>query len=67
VVRKVAETLAGKAAVVVVNTEKNPGLAGRFGVRGIPALLLLIKGAVVDQMAGAQTAEAIFSWFRRKR
>ena len=64
-VRKVAEILAGTAAVVQINTQENPGLAGRFGVRGIPALLLIRKGKVVDQLSGAQSSEAVVAWFRR--
>jgi thioredoxin 2 len=65
-VRKVAELLAGKAAVVQVNTQENPHLAERFGVRGIPVVHLLRNGRVVDQLAGAQTAEAVLAWFKRQ-
>jgi len=61
----VAELLAGKAAVVQVNTQENPRLAGRFNVRGIPVVYLLRNGRVVDQLAGAQTAEAVLAWFKR--
>jgi thioredoxin 2 len=64
-VRKVAELLAGKAAVVQVNTQENPTLAGRFGVRGIPVVFLLRNGRIVDQLAGSQTAEALLAWFKR--
>jgi thioredoxin-like negative regulator of GroEL len=64
-VRTVAEKLAGTAAVVQVNTQENPALASRFGVRGIPVIMLLQNGRVVDQLAGAQTADALLTWFRR--
>ena len=60
-----AEQLAGKAAVVQVNTQDNPALAGRFGVRGIPVMMLLRQGRVVDQLSGAQTVAAVLAWFRR--
>ncbi len=59
--------LAGAAAVVQVNTQENPLLAGRFGVRGIPALFLLRQGRIVDQLSGVQSSEAIAAWFRRHR
>jgi thioredoxin 2 len=62
----VAEQLAGKTAVVQVNTQDNPRLAGRFNVRGIPVVYLLRNGRVVDQLAGAQTAEALLAWCRRQ-
>jgi thioredoxin 2 len=62
----VAELLAGKAAVAQVNTQENPRLAGKFNVRGIPAVYLLKNGRVVDQLAGAQSAEAVLAWFKRQ-
>jgi len=61
----VAEKLAGEAAVAQINVQENPAIAARFGVQGIPALLLLKKGKVVDRLAGAATAEAVVAWFRR--
>lgn len=64
-VRTVAAKLAGKAAVVQINTEESPTLASRFAVRGIPVIMLLRYGKIVDQLAGAQTAEALLDWFRR--
>jgi len=66
-VRIAAEKLAGTAAVVQVNTQENPALASRFGVRGIPVIMLLQDGRVVDQLAGAQTSEALLAWFRQHR
>jgi len=64
-VRSAAEKLAGTAAVVQVNTQENPALASRFGVSGIPVIMLLQGGRVVDQLPGAQTADTVLAWFRR--
>jgi thioredoxin 2 len=66
VVRTVAEKLAGQAAVVQINTQESPALAARFGIRGIPAIVLLKQGRVVDQLPGAQALDAVLTWFRRK-
>lgn len=66
-VRKAAEMLAGAAAVVQVNSQDNPRLAGRFGVRGIPVLFLLKEGRIVDQLEGARSSSDIVAWFRRTR
>jgi thioredoxin-like negative regulator of GroEL len=65
-VQKAAELLAGRAAVIQINSEENPRLAGRFAVRSIPVLHLLHGGTSQDQLPGAQSAEAIVAWFRRK-
>lgn len=53
--------------MVQVDTQQNPNLAARFGVRGIPVMLLLSGGKAIDQLAGARPAEAILAWFRQKR
>ena len=63
--RTVAEKLAGKAAVVQVNTQDSPALASRFGVSSIPVTMLLRNGRVIDQLSGAQTADALVAWFMR--
>lgn len=55
--------LAGKAAVIQVNTDVSPGLAQKFGIRGIPALFAIKRGEVVDQTAGGMNKEGMLSWF----
>ncbi len=63
-VREVARELAGTAAVVQVNTQENPHLAARFGIRGIPALVLLRQGQVLATWSGALPREAVLSRIR---
>ena len=53
------------AAVVQIDTQDNPGLAARFGVRSIPVLLMLKEGKVIDRLAGAQPAGNVVAWSRR--
>ena len=65
--RTLAERLAGKAAVVQVNTQECPALATRFGVRGIPVIMMLRNGRSVAELAGAQTVEAVLAWFQRQQ
>jgi len=65
VVRTIAERLAGQAVVIQINTQDNPNLAARFGIRGIPAIVYMKQGRVIDQLPGAQTLDAVMSWFRR--
>jgi thioredoxin 1 len=47
-----AETLSGRARVVTVDVDENGALAERYGIRGIPALLLFKGGRVVEQTSG---------------
>lgn len=39
----------------------------RFGIRGIPVVLLLKNGNVVGQLPGAQTAANLLAWFRQQQ
>jgi thioredoxin 2 len=66
VVRNVAEKLAGHAALVQINTQDCPALAARFAIRGVPAIVLLKQGRVIDQLPGAQPLDAVLAWFYRK-
>lgn len=49
----VADEYAGKVKIGKVNVDENPSTPGKYGVRGIPTLVLFKGGAVVDQVVGA--------------
>jgi len=58
----VARRLDGKLAVVNVDAEKIPELAARFGIRGLPTLILFKDGEEVGRRAGFVTAAALRGW-----
>jgi len=43
----------GKLKVAKLNVDDHPATASRYGVRGIPNLIILKGGAVKDQIVGA--------------
>jgi thioredoxin 1 len=49
----IASEFVGKVKVGKLNTDDNPGTAMRYGIRGIPTLLLFKGGQVVEQRVGA--------------
>jgi thioredoxin 1 len=55
----VAAQYAGKIKVGKVNVDQNGATPSRYGIRGIPALLLFKGGKVVDQIIGYVPQEAI--------
>ena len=53
IIDEVAKDYAGKLKVVKLNVDDNPETAARYGVRGIPNLLIIKNGQVKDQIVGA--------------
>lgn len=47
-----------------VDTEAQPALAARFGIRSIPTLILFRDGREVTRQAGAMSAADIVRWAR---
>ena len=54
----VATRLRGQLKLVKVNVDDNPGVSARFGVQGIPTLLLFHDGALIDRAVGARGANS---------
>ena len=48
--------------IAKVNTDVNPVTPGRFGVRGIPYLVLFHNGKPVDQKTGAMPKLSFDHW-----
>ena len=53
VVEELAKEYEGKIKVVKLNVDDNPQTPQRYGVRGIPNLILFQGGNVRDQIVGA--------------
>jgi thioredoxin 2 len=64
VVRDVAHEMAGRALVLKVNTEAEPALGARFGVRSIPNFVVLKNGAVIMQHPGLASREEMRRWLK---
>jgi len=61
-VAAVAREMASRALVLKVDVDAHPGLAARFGVRGIPNFVVLAGGRVVGQHAGLSNRHTMRSW-----
>jgi putative thioredoxin len=56
---RIVDTYDGRLRLAKVNTDEEPGLAGHFGIRSIPTVMLFKDGQVVEQFVGAQPESAI--------
>jgi len=59
VVDQVADEYQGKLKVMKMDVDKNNATPGRYGIRGIPALLIFKGGKVAEQIVGFVPKEHI--------
>lgn len=59
IVEELAETYDGRANIVKLNVDENPQTAGRYGIQGIPTLLLFKDGELIDTLVGVQQRERL--------
>jgi thioredoxin 2 len=57
-----ARNRAGKIKVVKLDIDTAPEIAGRYGIQGIPTLLLTRGGEEVDRLVGAAPKHQLESW-----
>ncbi|CAN5227583.1 MAG: thioredoxin [Pyrinomonadaceae bacterium] len=58
-VEAVAEKYADNARVVKLNVDENPSVSQRYGIKGIPTLILFKNGKEEERVVGATSKEAI--------
>jgi thioredoxin len=58
---EIAREHAGAVRIAKVNSDDNPELAQRFGVRSVPTLLLFNKGELKETIVGLTGKQAIVS------
>jgi len=59
---EIAESKNGQLKVAKVNIDDNPQAPSRYGIRGIPTLLLFKGGELVDRKVGADSKRNIETW-----
>lgn len=52
-VKRLAEEFSGRLTVVKINVDRQPSVASRYQVQGIPALMMFSRGSVVWRSSGA--------------
>ncbi len=62
---EIAAELKGKVKIVKLNVDENPGLPAKFGVRGIPTMILFKGGQEVDQIVGNHPKENIVALLQK--
>jgi thioredoxin 1 len=61
----VAGEMAGKVKIVKVNVDDHPMVGARYGVRGLPTLLMFKGGKVTATRNGAMNRQALTDWIKQ--
>ena len=59
IIEELAEEFGDQIKVGKLNTDENPNIAMRYGIRAIPTIILFKNGEVVDTRIGVQPKEAL--------
>lgn len=62
---EVAQELGDKVKIVKVNVDENQMTPQKYGVRGIPAMLLFKSGSEVGQLVGNHPKDAILDFLNK--
>jgi thioredoxin 1 len=61
---EIATEMGDRIRVAKVNIDENPTAPSRYGIRGIPTLLIFKDGELVDRKVGADSKRGIESWIQ---
>ena len=61
---EIAEEMKGKLTVAKVNIDKNPETPQKYGVRGIPTLILFKDGKPISTKVGAMPKSKLVEWLQ---
>jgi thioredoxin 1 len=57
-----AKELEGKAKVVKMNIDENPNMPTKYGVRGIPTLMVFKNGELAETKVGGMSKSQLTDW-----
>ena len=60
----VADELSGKVKVAKINVDDNPMAASKYGIRGLPTLMIFKGGKMVHSQSGAMSKQRIADWIK---
>jgi thioredoxin 1 len=59
---EISEELGGKVTIAKLNIDENPDAPGRYGVRGIPTMILFKNGQPAATKVGAAPKSQLKGW-----
>ena len=66
ILEEIASENSDKLKIFKLNIDQNPMTPQKFGVRGIPTIMLFKDGQLVDQKVGSLPKSALESWIKSR-
>ncbi|GGH06111.1 thioredoxin [Alsobacter metallidurans] len=61
---EISKEMGDQVKIVKLNVDENPQVAGQFGIRSIPTLLLFKDGKIASQKVGADSKGGLSKWIQ---
>ena len=62
VLEEIATEMQGQVTIAKLNVDENPGVAGTYGIRSIPTLMLFKDGQLASRQVGAAPKAKLEQW-----
>jgi len=59
---EISAEMEGKVTIVKINIDDNPGVPSKYGIRGIPTLMMFKNGEVAATKVGAAPKSQLIEW-----
>ncbi len=66
VIEEISQEMEGKVKVIKVNIEDAPETPTKYGLRGVPTLMLFKEGKVIDTRVGGMPKSQLTDWLSEK-
>ena len=61
---EIAKEMNGAVTIAKLNVDDNPNVASKYGIRGIPTLMVFRNGEVAATKVGAASKSQLSSWIK---
>jgi thioredoxin 1 len=66
ILEEIAGEMVGKLTIAKMNVDENPMTPSKYGIRGIPTLMLFKDGQLAAQKVGALPKQALQAWIKEQ-